>query len=69
MKKYIFLIVCHIFFSSDIMADPINLNKTDANVIGHVVDKKNGRTSCVCRSFAERYNNRYDYRCHRALLS
>lgn len=42
MKKIVFLIFCHIFISANILADPIDLNKTDANIIGHVVDKKTG---------------------------
>jgi outer membrane receptor for ferrienterochelin and colicins len=42
MKKYLSLVFCHIFFCVNILAEPINLNKTDANIIGHVVDKNTG---------------------------
>lgn len=42
MKKYIFFILCLMFVRMNIWADPIDIKKTDANIIGHVVDKKTG---------------------------
>lgn len=43
MKKYIITIFCQILFAMTISANPIiELKKTDANVIGHVVEKRTG---------------------------
>ena len=41
MKKYIIIILCH-FAAMGVMADTPVLKKTDANIIGHVVEKKSG---------------------------
>lgn len=41
MKKYILILLCHLFFMN-MMAESPALSKTDANVIGHVIDKKTG---------------------------
>lgn len=41
MKKYIIFFICHLFFLNTMAENPI-LKKTDANIIGHVVDKKTG---------------------------
>ncbi|HCO68086.1 MAG TPA: TonB-dependent receptor, partial [Dysgonomonas sp.] len=43
MKKYIYAIFCQILFGLTLSANPfLDLKKTDANIIGHVVDKKTG---------------------------
>lgn len=42
MKKNILFLFCHVFFVMNMLANPINLKKTDANIIGHVIDKKTG---------------------------
>lgn len=41
MKKYIFFFLCHLFVVNMMAESPV-LKKTDANIIGHVVDKKTG---------------------------
>ncbi len=41
MKKYILFLFCHLFVMN-MMAEAPVLKKTDANIIGHVIDKKTG---------------------------
>ena len=41
MKQYIF-IVCLLLCITDIHANPVEGNKTDANIIGHVIEKSTG---------------------------
>jgi outer membrane receptor for ferrienterochelin and colicins len=41
MKKYIIFFFCHLFLSDAMAENPTSRN-TDANIIGHVIDKKTG---------------------------
>lgn len=43
MKKYIYIFLCFVFSLLDIHANkPVEIQKTDANVVGHIIDKKTG---------------------------
>lgn len=42
MKKYILLFVCIYMNQFGMLAEPIDLNKSDANIIGHVIEKSTG---------------------------
>lgn len=43
MKKYIYIFLCFVFSLLDLYAnEPVEIKKTDANVVGHIIDKKTG---------------------------
>lgn len=62
MKKYIFFLmgaVCFLLSSSAVHAN--ELNKSDANIIGHVLDKNTEEHSFFYQRIAERnYHRNYD---------
>lgn len=43
MKKYIYIFLYFVFSLLDLYAnEPVEIKKTDANVVGHIIDKKTG---------------------------
>ena len=54
MKKYIFFVVGVMCTLLSHTAYAIDLNKSDANIIGHVLEKKNRRTPSLYDGSPER---------------
>lgn len=71
MKKYLLVLVglcCVLSYALAERPDYPELKKSDANIIGHVLDKKNERTSSVHHYRTERNDHRNRDRCYRALF-
>ena len=77
MKKYIFSLVClccallpALEGQAALHEHPEypDLRKSDANIVGHILDKKHQRTPALYYCGIERYNDRYCDRCYRTLL-
>lgn len=67
MNKFITLILCLCCVFTSAWAegdDHTSLNPSDANIVGHILDKKTGEHQCL----PPRYDDRYDHRRYRSLL-
>lgn len=70
MKKYLLVLVglcCVLSYALAERPDYPELKKSDANIIGHVLDK-NERTSSIHHHCTERNDHRNRDRCYRALF-
>lgn len=59
--------LCCILFVARAEHEGVNLNPSDANIFGHVVDKKNRRAYLLYQYFPGGNDNRNGYRCYRTL--
>lgn len=72
MNKFITLILCLCCVFTSAWAegdDHTSLNPSDANIVGHILDKKTGEhLSLFYQCLPPRYDDRYDHRRYRSLL-
>ena len=70
MNKFITLILCLCCVFTSAWAegdDHTSLNPSDANIVGHILDKKQESISLLSMSTST-YDDRYDHRRYRSLL-